>query len=1007
MLNATADTTDPTTDTATAPGIVPPSAPYVPYMPEQGTEEPNAQARSHGPLTRRELLLIMLLSAVAVTCFLSSTIFTGRFLSPADMLFGNAPWATAKTPPNWAGVPGNWLLSDSTQVFEPWRVYTARRLHEGSIPLWNPDNMLGAPFVGNSQSAVFYPLNWLYYLLPSGYIFLFSTWLKLFLTCIGTYLFARQALKVGPLPSVVAMLTYSFGAFMSVWLVYPLSDVTMWLPWTMWATSRLMQKPSPRRIAILAVVAGMSLLAGHAETQFHVGLATGIFALFEVFRAGPLQSRRIISSLAMWGVGYGLGFCLAAIELLPFVEYLNHSAMLAIRSNSTDMEYQPFFYGWTLFSPRLFGTPQAFNPSSWWGPGNYNETNAYCGVLAILLSPFVIFLRNRSQRLLALFVLALALVCIDIIYKGPVLYDLASKVPFLRLLRNGRLVFVVEFAIAMLGALGLEAIVCSMRKERWKILLCLVGSVAAVLGIGALYPWQNAYSPFPVPPDNQQIIGIWKTELLRGVLVVVVCTAILFLAATLWSRRPKQAHAALVLLPLVLMLDLWQAHGTYTPSIAPDYYYPPTQETTFLQQNMGLSRLVAQGGTLAPNINLVYGLADLRGYDAVMPLSYMELGSQIDGGIGVPGPRSMDKIQSPLLNLLNVRYLLVPPGNTWDLTVVDAAQEEHPTGTEGVVGPISGDTRPGQTFKAQSNNLTAIKVFGATYARANTGHIIFHLKTSPEAATDIATLEQDADKLADNGYWQFDFPPIVDSAGKSYYFYLESPDSPTNLAVTVFYTKEDKYTGGTRMANGQPADGDLAFQAVRALTVDDPWMQPVQDSKNGHVAILENMQAQPRAWLTHRAEVQEDKVTRLMSLRDTNFDYAGTVMLNAPLPANESLPTSPPVDDNVTITHYEGERVQISTHSTAPGVLVLADQDFPGWQAYVDGKEVPIITADHALRGVYLAQGDHTVSFQYEPVPYKIGMALGIGGTAVIALLALFPVLPSRFKRRMRRMRLR
>jgi hypothetical protein len=947
-------------------------------------------------MTRPDLLQAMLVALILVSCFLSSALLAGRFLSPADLLLDLPPWAGGPLPEHRAG---NLVIGDSVEAFEPWRIYAARRFHEGSVPVWNPDNMLGAPFVGNSQTAVFYPLNWIFDLIPSGHVFVLLLLLKLFLCCIGVYLFARQVARVGHIPAITGMIAYSFGAFMSVWLLFPLSDATLWLPWTLWATSRLLQQPSLRRLGILALVAGMSLLAGHAETQLHVALATGLFALVETFRVGPFQLGRIVRGWGMWGLAYMLAFCLGSVELLPFAEYLSNSAIYAQRTNTTDMEYQPAFIAWTLFSPRIYGTPQSTAQTPPWGPGYYNETNTYCGVLMLLLAPFALLIRNRKQRWLALILVIGALMCLSVIYRGPIFYELVRNTPFLRLLRNIRLVFVLQFILAILGALGLDAIMRSRRNEWWKLIICAGASAALVLLVGGLYPWLNASNPFPVPAGNPTVLNIWHSELLRGVSVTLVGVTILLVGFILWQSNPRRARQVLIGLPLVLFLDLWHATGTYNPAIEPAFYFPVSPQIAFLQKQIGLARFAAQGFNLPPNTNLVFGLADLRGYDAIMPLTFRELGTQIDGGLDVPGPRSMQKLQSPLLNLLNVRYLLVPPDDKADTMVIDLAQEEHLVGTDGVVGPIAGSGRPGQTFVATSNNMSAIQVAGATYGRPDVGHIVFHLKTDPASPTDIVKLERDVTALADNAYWSFDFPPIPDSAGKHYYFYLESPDSVAESAVTVFASKENLYAGGTRMADGVAVSGDLAFRVARATGPDDSWMRVVWAAQNGQEAIIENVQAQPRAWLTHRVMVQPDKAERLRSLRQINFDYAGTVMLNEPLRADQPLPAKPPTGDEVTITRYRGEQVDISTRSTQAGVLVLADQDFPGWQVEVDGKDTPIITADHALRGVYLPAGDHTVRFHYEPVPYKIGLGLATVGWAVIAWAILGPLWLQRRRR--------
>src|SRR5262245_17677386 len=112
------------------------------------------------PFGRREWAWSVLGCALAATIFLGPALFTGRILSPADLLFDYYPWKAA-APPGWTGA-GNGLLTDSVTAFEPWLAYAAEQLHEGRLPLWDSANYLGAPLIGNMQSAVFFPLNWPY-----------------------------------------------------------------------------------------------------------------------------------------------------------------------------------------------------------------------------------------------------------------------------------------------------------------------------------------------------------------------------------------------------------------------------------------------------------------------------------------------------------------------------------------------------------------------------------------------------------------------------------------------------------------------------------------------------------------------------------------------------------------------------------------------------------------------------------------------------------------------------
>ena len=117
-------------------------------------------------------------------------------------------------------------------------------------------------------------------------------------------------------------------------------------------------------------------------------------------------------------------------------------------------------------------------------------------------------------------------------------------------------------------------------------------------------------------------------------------------------------------MPLVLFLDLFDAHSTYIPGTSADAYYPTTQVTNFLQRQQGLFRTVATGWTFFPEANLMYGISDVRGYDAMEPLPYHELMRAIDPTIrdnAEGGFRPFHSIQSHILDALNVRYLITEP----------------------------------------------------------------------------------------------------------------------------------------------------------------------------------------------------------------------------------------------------------------------------------------------------------------------------------------------------------
>jgi hypothetical protein len=931
-------------------------------------------------------------SAFLATLFLGPAIFTGRIISPADMLYNYYPWRVEQ-PAGWRG-PSNDLLVDSAVQFEPWLEYSARRLHAGELPLWNSDNMLGAPLVGNNQSALFFPLNWLYLLWPDGWMHTLRIWLKLFIAGLGMYLAAREVAKAGPVGASVATLAFTYGAAMTVWLLYPLTATAMWLPWLWWATARLISQPSARRVALLAGIVALLLLAGHLQTAYHVMLATGLFALFHAWQTAPRQVGRLARTLGLWAVACGLGAMIAAIQLLPFIEYSGES-MALLRRNERQAAgglTLPIEYAWTTFTPDLWGNPSRH---TWWGTEiNYNESHNYIGMMTLLLVPFALFAGDRLKRRTALLLAALAVMALGVAYHAPVLYEIVLALPGMSLLLNTRMVLVAQFVLSLLAALGIEAIMGWLPEQRRRLALGMALCVGVLLAVGLAVPALWAHDFFGVPQNVQQPNMVWQEALWRAAIVTAVCGVVLGALVALWAMRPRIAHPAIALVPVVLLADLWLAHAGYNPSVAREEYYPQTAATRFLQeqqrQDDGPFRVIAGGagpvGVFMPNINLIYGLSDLRGYDALDPRLYVELAVRAaPGGMrATPGGFNTSR----MLDLLNVRYVMSAPGDDPNY-VVDVRQEASSGVT---VGEITGETQPGQTFISQTDNVAGIQVLAAKYGRETLSPLVFHLKDYPTATTDLATVRLDPSKFADNSWWNITFPPIKQASKRQFYFYFDAPDATPETAATIWYSQGDAYQEGTRMDGGVPIEGDLAFRTLSLADVEKPWFVKALDGGKDAASVYENRQALPRAWLVHRVQVEPDAATRISRLRDPSFDRAGNAILSEALPPGyEGLATrgqGPGVrdqaGDSVIITAYRAEEVSISTRSDQPGLLLLSDLAFPGWEASVDGQPSQIITADHALRAVYVPAGEHEVRFVYAPASFRVGAVLTVVGLVVM-----------------------
>lgn len=140
----------------------------------------------------------------------------------------------------------------------------------------------------------------------------------------------------------------------------------------------------------------------------------------------------------------------------------------------------------------------------------------------------------------------------------------------------------------------------------------------------------------------------------------------------------------------------------------------------------------------------------------------------------------------------------------------------------------------------------------------------------------------------------------------------------------------------------------------------------------GRVRVYENTGALPRAWVASQYEVMKGEQV-LERLADPTFDYRNTVLLEED-PGVEMGGADTLGVGQVDGIEYVGNRIEIRVIMNRPGFLVLSDNYFPYWHAWVDGQESKIYKADYTLRAVWLDEGEHLIEFSYRSRPFKIGL---------------------------------
>jgi hypothetical protein len=144
----------------------------------------------------------------------------------------------------------------------------------------------------------------------------------------------------------------------------------------------------------------------------------------------------------------------------------------------------------------------------------------------------------------------------------------------------------------------------------------------------------------------------------------------------------------------------------------------------------------------------------------------------------------------------------------------------------------------------------------------------------------------------------------------------------------------------------------------------------------------------PRVWIAHQTESFDTVAAFRARFDEGAFATTQVAPFVGAAPQVPACSEQEAAADEASITGYRMNTVLIRARSACGGLLVLSDNDFPGWEAYVDGQRVEILRPFHALRGVVISPGEHTVMMKYAPSSVRNGALLSLLGLFSLSGLA-------------------
>ena len=562
------------------------------------------------------------------------TWLTGRALGgrqalvPADLLVQLQPWRSqVESPPlvHWDA-----LLWDGVAQFYPWRQFAAESLRAGRIPLWNPHQFCGTPFLANGQSAVLYPPNLVFVALPTARAFGISAWLHLALTGWFAYRLLRRMAARRP-GAVLGAVAWQGNSFMVAWIHLPSALGTLsWLPAALLLIERGLVSGRGRYAVAAGAVLAVSYLGGHPQMfLFLAMLSTTYLVTRGLSGIGPLRLARRAARAGMALVVMAcVGGLLAAGQLLPTLDLLR----IAHRATAPGPQAYAAYLSRALPTPMLAGLllPHAFgHPArgTYIGPENYAEHCLYVGIVALALALSAIFAcRTWHARFLGAAAMASLLVALGTPLNWPLYHWLPGMSGAGGPVRTGVL---AVFCLSMLAGLGCSHLLAQADEARPRGLGSL-GAALLVAAVAVAVWWQTgARAVEQIEPALGPDV---RTEAMRAVALLAVAG----LVAVAVSRRAARGAGAVVLVA-VAALDVGLAARQHVHVAPREWVYapearPPVTEGRVLgnAESWPLRRMPA--AVLPPNAATAYRVGDAFGYDSLYLAQYRDFAALIQGG---------------------------------------------------------------------------------------------------------------------------------------------------------------------------------------------------------------------------------------------------------------------------------------------------------------------------------------------------------------------------------------
>ncbi|MBI5123504.1 YfhO family protein [Candidatus Roizmanbacteria bacterium] len=614
---------------------------------------------------KKEFFISVVLFLI-ITLIFFYPILKGKAPFPGDLLVGNYSPYNSNSYFSYApgGVPNKAQGPDVIKEAFPWKVLVIDQFKKGQLPYWTPYNFAGNPVMANFQSAVFYPGNIIFLLLPFINAWTIFIFLGLFLAGLFTYLFLRE-LQIGKLPSIFGGIIFAFSSYMVVWVEYGnITHTYLWLPLVLFFTERLIKSFTKKSLIFLILVLLLSLSGGYIQGYFYIYATTAFYFLIKSKIEKTLNFKKALLFLLV----ITSPFALFLFQLFPTLANFKNSSRGEYSLQQIDTLLNPLWYTITTVIPNFFGHPAARNH---WFSGTYIERVSYFGLIPLVLAIAALSLFKKVKEIVifgCIFIASFFLATNFFINK----FFYLLPIPVFSTTVPTRILSLFVFFGSILAAYGLELFL--QKKYQKNFLISIIGVSIVVLGsLIFVFVAPKIFSGQHWLID----LSITKRNLLLPIIFVLSFWILYFTnyySSKFFKKFSVPSFIIGGLFIFITVIDLFYFFHKITPFAPKEYVYPQTEVIKYLQNKAGLFRFWGYGAAYIPsNFQAVDRTFSPEGEDPLHLRWYTELiSATTDGKVPAvlartdanlasgygPGQFENNKFRQKIINLVGVKYIL-------------------------------------------------------------------------------------------------------------------------------------------------------------------------------------------------------------------------------------------------------------------------------------------------------------------------------------------------------------